>query len=199
MVRTCETAIHIFKGHPDKQKIKFVVLPSVKEGLNLCNDKQGTYTRLRRIIDPLLKENNMTFDFSLMFSAFGLPDMAQVNVSVDIERFKEMYHYINDDEFHPDHGYSEPLLKIAYEKFPYRMEDPLRMFERGIQLRQFLDHFFETRSLDADEKAVIVSHSAFLTSLSAKGYDHEKKDLVDPMHMHNCQFIPWLTEQLPAK
>lgn len=39
MIRTCETAIHIFKGHPNKQNIKFIVLPSVKEGLNLCNDK----------------------------------------------------------------------------------------------------------------------------------------------------------------
>ena len=39
MVRTCETAIHIFKNHPRKKDIKFIILPSVKEGLNLCNDK----------------------------------------------------------------------------------------------------------------------------------------------------------------
>ena len=76
MIRTCETAIHIFKGHPNKKNIKFIVLPSIKEGLNLCNDKQGTYARLRRIIDPLLKEHDLEFDFSLMFSAFGLPEMA---------------------------------------------------------------------------------------------------------------------------
>ena len=76
MIRTCETAIHIFKNHPNKDKIKFIVLPSVKEGLNLCNDKQGTYQRLRRIIDPILLEHNLKFDFHLMFSAFGLPEMA---------------------------------------------------------------------------------------------------------------------------
>jgi len=177
-----------------------VVLPSVKEGLNLCNDKQGTYSRLRRLIDPLLKETGLSFDFSLMFSAFGLPEMAQVNVSVDIERFKEMYGYITavgeDEAFHPEHGYSEQLLKLAYDKFPYRMEDPLKLFERGLQLRRFLDTYFEGRPLDEGDKAVIVSHSAFLTSLSAKGYNHEKKDLVEPKHMHNCQFIPWLTERL---
>jgi hypothetical protein len=48
MIRTCETAIHIFKGHPNKSNIKFIVLLSVKEGLNLSNDKQGTYSRLRK-------------------------------------------------------------------------------------------------------------------------------------------------------
>ena len=39
MLRTCETAIHTFKNHPNKAGIKFVVLPNIKEGLNLCNDK----------------------------------------------------------------------------------------------------------------------------------------------------------------
>lgn len=111
MVRTCETTIHIFKNHPNKKAIKFIVLPSVKEGLNLCNDKQGTYGRLRRIIDPLLQQHDLQFDFSLMFSTFGLPEMAQVNVSVDIERFKEMYKYITavteEEELHPEYGYSE--------------------------------------------------------------------------------------------
>jgi hypothetical protein len=53
----------------------------------------------------------------MMFSAFGLPDMAQVNVSVDIHRFQEMYRYIdhvNEEEaLHPEYGYSEHLLRLA--------------------------------------------------------------------------------------
>jgi hypothetical protein len=43
-----------------------------------------------------------------MFSAFGLPEMAQVNVSVDIDRFKEMYRYIGEvkeeEALHPEWG-----------------------------------------------------------------------------------------------
>lgn len=133
MLRTCETAIHTFKNHPNKRNIQFIVLPSVKEGLNLCNDKQGTYKRLRRLIDPLLAEHGLTFDFSLMFGSFGIPELAQVNVATDLERFQEMYKYIDDlGEMHPEWGYSEHLLKITYDKFPYRMEDPLKMFERGL-------------------------------------------------------------------
>ena len=111
-----------------------------------------------------------------------------------------MYKYIDtfskEEALHPEWGYSEHLLKITYDKFPYRMEDPLKMWERGIQLRNFLKHFMKNKPLGYDEKCVIVSHSAFLTSLSSKGYDHEKKDLIEPVHTHNCQFIPWETYQI---
>lgn len=55
MVRAIQTAIHIFKSHPNKDKIKFLVIPMVKEGLNCANDKCGTYHRMRSIVDPLIK------------------------------------------------------------------------------------------------------------------------------------------------
>ena len=76
MLRTCETAIHISKSHPNKKDIIFVVCPILKEGLNLCNDFCGTYERLRRHIDPLLKESGLIFDFSLLFGSYGMPDLA---------------------------------------------------------------------------------------------------------------------------
>ena len=109
-----------------------------------------------------------------------------------------MYHYIdavNEEEaLHPEWGYSEHLLKITYDKFPYRMEDPLKMFERGLQLRRFFNQYMKAHPLEGQQKCVIVSHSAFLTSLSAKGYS--KEGLVEAEHMHNCQFIPWQSRSL---
>jgi|LakMenEpi03Aug12_release.lakeMendotaPanAssembly.Ray.scaffolds.fasta_scaffold5343521_1 hypothetical protein len=38
MYRTCMTAMNMFKTHPKRQIIKFVILPIAKEMLNLCND-----------------------------------------------------------------------------------------------------------------------------------------------------------------
>ncbi len=187
MVRTCETVIHIFKSHPNKSGIRFVVLPNIKEGLNLCNDKQGTYQRLRRIIDPLLKKHELAFDFSMMFASFCIPDLAQVNITTSIERFQEIYSYIDANSHpDPDYGYSEQILKIAYDKFPYRMEDPECMFKRGLKLRNFLKTYLKNHKLQEGEKCVIVSHSSFLTSLSSKGYDYLKNDLIEPCHMNNC-------------
>ena len=41
MLRTCMTAAHMFQNHPNKENIKFVVVPSIKEGMHLCNDLSG--------------------------------------------------------------------------------------------------------------------------------------------------------------
>ncbi len=70
------------------------------------------------------------------------------------------------------------------------------MFERGMQLRKFLKHFMPLLQLKEDEKVANVSHSAFLSSLSAKGYDAEKQVIIDPSTMYNCQFVPWETYDL---
>jgi hypothetical protein len=61
-------------------------LPSIKEGLHLCNDKQGTKERLMRFISPVIKEQGLNFDFSMMFSGYGIPDLAQVNVMTDLAK-----------------------------------------------------------------------------------------------------------------
>ncbi len=57
MIRACQTAIHVFKNHPNKKDIKFIVLPLVKEGLNLNNDKCGTLERMRKVINPMIEEH----------------------------------------------------------------------------------------------------------------------------------------------
>jgi broad specificity phosphatase PhoE len=38
MIRTCMTTIYLFMNHPEKENIKFILLPPAKEVLNLCND-----------------------------------------------------------------------------------------------------------------------------------------------------------------
>jgi hypothetical protein len=86
-----------------------------------------------------------------MFASFGLPELAQVNVATDLARFQEMYKYIDavteEEALHPEWGYSEHLLKITYDRFPYRMEDPLKMYERGLQLRRFLHQYMKSRPI----------------------------------------------------
>eukprot|EP00347_Sterkiella_histriomuscorum_P004858 403358816 len=196
MVRACQTAIHIFKNHPDKEDIKFLVIPLVKEGLNCSNDKCGTYERMRSILDPLIKETGVHFDWSLMHT-FGVPDLIQIKVTTQLERLQEMYEYINPDiERCTDTGYTKHFLKISYDKFPYRMEGPYEMYERGLQFRIFLKHFMSQLHLEDDDKIAIVSHSSFLASLSSKGFNHQTKQLIEPAHMYNCEFVPWQTFEL---
>jgi hypothetical protein len=54
--------------------MRFIVLPLVKEGLNCGNDKCRVYKHMRNIVDPLIKEHDLHFDFSLMHT-FGVEDM----------------------------------------------------------------------------------------------------------------------------
>ena len=41
MLRTCMTTKFMFRNHPNKHSIKFIVLPIAKEGMHLCNDMMG--------------------------------------------------------------------------------------------------------------------------------------------------------------
>ena len=38
MLRTCMTAVELFKDHPNKENIRFVIYPVAKESAHLCND-----------------------------------------------------------------------------------------------------------------------------------------------------------------
>ena len=82
-MRTCQTAIHIFKNHPNKSQIRFIVLPLVKEGINTGYDYCLSVEHMRTIIEPLAEEHGLTFDYSLLY-VFGIPDLSQANVAIDV-------------------------------------------------------------------------------------------------------------------
>jgi hypothetical protein len=130
MVRAIQTAVHIFKTHPNKAQLRFVVVPLVKEGLNTGNDKCGTLQRMRKIVDPLIAEHGLHFDFSLVH-VFGQSDLVQLKVTADLERLQELYAAVDPADKCDDRGYSHHLLKITYDRFPYRMEGPYEMYVRG--------------------------------------------------------------------
>lgn len=73
MLRTCMTTVELFKDHPNKDKIKFVIYPLAKESAHLCNDfmkgpfKEQIYDRFS---DPA-KCEGINFDFTLMLGTFG--------------------------------------------------------------------------------------------------------------------------------
>lgn len=48
MMRTIQTAIHLFKSHPNKANIKFIVLPLLKESFNCAYDLCLTRENLRK-------------------------------------------------------------------------------------------------------------------------------------------------------
>ena len=73
MLRTCTTAIELFKDHPDKDNIKFVIYPVCKESIHLCNDfmkgpfKDQIYDKFK---DPA-NTCGLKFDFTYILGAYG--------------------------------------------------------------------------------------------------------------------------------
>ena len=41
----------------------------------------------------------------------------------DLGKIYEVYSYLDEGERHPEYGYTEQILKIIFDKFPYRIED----------------------------------------------------------------------------
>lgn len=70
MMRTCETTTILFENHPNKDKIKFIVLPNAKEAMHLCNDLIGPLKRIKDIYGDPDKCGGLHFDFSRCF-AYG--------------------------------------------------------------------------------------------------------------------------------
>ena len=90
MVRTIETAVHLFKSHPNRKEIKFIVLPLLKEGFNCAYDLCLTNEALRKKVDPLISQHELDFDFNLL-NAYGVSDLVQADVNADFNQVQKMY------------------------------------------------------------------------------------------------------------
>jgi hypothetical protein len=55
---------------------------------------------------------------------------------------------LNNQEPDYNYGYSEQILKLTYERFPYRIEDAKVLFERGLALRRYLQNFLSLNLIE---------------------------------------------------
>ena len=64
MIRTCQTAALVFKNHPNRGEIKFIIAPIIKEGLHLNNDLVYAIEKLRIFLEKDEMFEGMNFDFT---------------------------------------------------------------------------------------------------------------------------------------
>ena len=86
MLRTCMTAVELFKEHPNKSKIKFVLMPLAKESAHLCNDfMKGPFkTQIYEKFSDPSKVYGLNFDFQYMLGAFGSESTLQFSCLAQI-------------------------------------------------------------------------------------------------------------------
>lgn len=78
MTRTLMTTVSLFCNHPDKDQIKFVVLPLLREKLHWSSDLSAdVFTVIERFKPDSPDSQGIVFDFSGMF-AFNEPQLWQI-------------------------------------------------------------------------------------------------------------------------
>ena len=72
------TTIHMFKNHPNKDNIKFIVLPIIREVLHTTNDiAMDCEELMKKYADGQAGNHGIKFDFSRLY-LYGIPQLWQV-------------------------------------------------------------------------------------------------------------------------
>lgn len=86
MQRAMMTTIHMFKNHPNKENIKFVVLPCIREVYYTTNDiAMDCFDMMDKFADGKDMTCGIKFDFSNFFM-YGTPDLWQTYTLTDVEK-----------------------------------------------------------------------------------------------------------------
>ena len=83
MRRALQTAIHMFKGHPEKLVIKFIVLPIAREVMGWACDIAMSCEEMMKEFGE--EQEGISFDFT-MLSDYAVQQMWQVYTYANIEK-----------------------------------------------------------------------------------------------------------------
>ena len=201
MLRTMMTCVELFKDHPSKEDILFVVLPIIKEGAHLCNDfMRGPFKE--QIIDKFSSPENchgLKFDFTYIVGCYGCESILQFNLISEVKSMQSPYSMMKPEEMPDKVGTMNQaidwVLDAIYEQFPLRIEFYEACWMRACLVKQFMKTFFlapQHKHLlkEKSHKVGVVSHSTFLRSMSGTGYDPVTNEIIDSCDMKNCEIFP---------
>mmetsp|Transcript_16601 Transcript_16601/g.28269 ORF Transcript_16601/g.28269 Transcript_16601/m.28269 type:complete len:101 (+) Transcript_16601:332-634(+) len=98
MLRTLQTTVGLFREHPNKHAIRFILQPLCKESLYMNNDlMQGPFKQ--QIYDIYSNKDHpatggLHFDFTYVFGAYGCESTMQFSALADVERLKLPFAFI---------------------------------------------------------------------------------------------------------
>ena len=80
------TTVNMFKNHPNKAKICFIVLPIVREVLHTTNDIAMDCDQLMvKFGEGASAASGLNFDFSRLF-LYGIPQLWQVFTMANVQK-----------------------------------------------------------------------------------------------------------------
>jgi len=86
MQRAIQTAIHMFKKHPNLANIRFIVLPIIREVLETSNDiMPNIETSAKKYSPGEAICEGLNFNFALIY-LFGIPRLWQIYTLANLEK-----------------------------------------------------------------------------------------------------------------
>lgn len=191
MQRTLQTCIHLFKNHPNKKDIRFVVLPIIREVLETANDIALDFEHIVEKYSPD-KEicQGLHFDFS-MNMLHGQPQLWQIFTLANLQKQKDLILSLKVDDTGKV-NYQEVILERLKVHEP-RYENHKDLYARAKVIKQFLREYITANPLDAakKEKYGIISHSRIIATMTATGHREEDDELIDYVWFKNCEMRPY--------
>lgn len=151
--RTLETAYLVYSTHPDFDKIRFVVMPIIRESLNTSSDIPSD---IHQIIEEF-RELIPNLDDSML------------------EEYKDKKHYFIEDmqcdvkdviKSELGEEDEDPLGSNAYDLFireskkifPGRLESKWNVYDRSVKAKKYIKNYIRNYQIPKDQKIVVLAH-----------------------------------------
>lgn len=160
LLRALQTSKFLFETHPQKESIKFIVMPMSREVISSINDLP-CWT-LRGTKEEFEKIEGMNYDFS-MFKEFDKPDLYFL-YSLNEDEAKSAFRRIEEEGIE---NYPQTIQKIMLEKkvpghkHYCKFESYYNARKRGQLFAEWTRKFIAEKGIKA-EQVVLVSHSSFI-------------------------------------
>lgn len=172
-----QTAYNIFKAHPQFETIKFVMVPKLRECMNLasgipCNIEKviEEFSELFPILDSSLFDS---YDDKLHYFLADTDQSLREEVTPLIEP--------KEDDVMGDNTF-DLLLERSKAVKPHKLESKLNILQRVNMVKDYVGEY--AKSVPEDQKVVVVSHffifEMWTGQWEGSPYDAELKDCKKP-------------------
>lgn len=187
--RTLETAYNVYKTHPNFDKIKFLVVPNLRECLNTSSDIpvhiEETIREFRELIPQL--------DFSLFDEFEDRPHYFLEAMHAEVKD-KIKSQLVSKDGDSLGSNCQDLILEMVQAAFPERLEVRWNIFDRANLVKKLIKKYIEENNVPGDEKIVLVTHYVYCYLHTGKWNKEYTREESLPMPdnciiMDNCDLI----------
>ena len=169
LLRAMQTSQILFETHPNKEKIKFMVLPIIREVISSMNDLP-CWT-LKETKEKFEKIPGMHYDFS-KFYEYPKPNLYFL-YNLNEDEAKKAFERIEKDG---EESYVNTIQQIMLEKkipghkHHCKFETYYNGRKRGLEFAEWTRNFIKEKGIKA-EQVVIVSHSSFICHMTSTEFN----------------------------